>query len=70
MQPYNGPERRRNFRLPDEEFNRLKDAAKEEIKQEFLAEIGGSSLKFILWLAGAVFTAAATWLGLNGHFSK
>lgn len=67
---YNGPDRRQNVRLPDEEFERLVKAAAKEAKEMALRDIyiavGKSVVSKILWLLGATGTAVAAWL----HFKQ
>lgn len=70
MEPHNGQERRNGFRLTDEEFSRIVLAAKDSLKKELLAEIGGSSIralfKVLRWLVGAALISFAAWLGFRG----
>jgi hypothetical protein len=63
---YNGPDRRKNVRLSNEDFERIKAEVKQELRQELLAEIGSSALSQLRWILFLGFIASATWLAGKG----
>jgi len=64
---YNGPERRHNVQLSDEDFERLTNAAAEKAKefalQDIYTAVGKSVVSKILWVLG--LAAAAVWAALT-----
>lgn len=67
MDDYQGPERRQNPTLSDEQIERIAERAAEVALEKVYTSIGKSVVSKFLWLVGAGTLAVAAWLNRSGH---
>lgn len=58
---YNGPERRQNVKLSDEDLEKIATRAKELALRDIYVAVGKSVISKIMWVLGASGAAVAAW---------
>ena len=59
-------ERRVNSGLSEEQINAIAERAAERALEKVYTEVGKSTVKFVLWVAGAAVLALLAYLGATG----
>ena len=67
---YDGPERRQELRLSEEQLDEIADRAFEKAKQQIYSEVGKGVVRAVLYLGGAGLTFLAAWTGVDKFIPK